>query len=228
MEIAKAQPLWAVLAGVLGILAIVSQLIPRARIAMRVALFFGAMAGFGYFQGWHRVLATDGAQSVEMFRSFAWIADVGLAALFLAMATILTFGRGRGGLISLGCTMPILIAGAGSYLGWWGNPVLWSNAPVPALTEAGTLLLGLGGFGILASLGCLALQKFAPDPVRYLQPARQMPHAFFPEEEHGHPAEPEDDMDLPGEAEPSDHPWTPMRKHAIRRHRHRRSSRSGH
>jgi len=59
MEIATTQPVWAVLAGVLVILAIVSQLIPRARLAMRIALFFGVMAGFGYLQGWHQVLQTE-------------------------------------------------------------------------------------------------------------------------------------------------------------------------
>ena len=247
LNIALTQPLWAALAIGILILAIVSQAIHGARFAMRAALFFGGMAGFGLIQGWPTALSNPQAQSIELFRGYAWIADAALAGLFLVIGLILTLGRGRGGWFALILSLLLLTGGVGIRLGWWPDPVVsWPVfLPLPSLQEPGTMPLAIGILSVLAALGALVLQRQPAPPSPYGGPGptttdpAPLP-AWMTRNDHDEEMDGDDEEEdhqdppegsPPGEGPPAPelgHPWTPLRKRSIRRHRARRVPRSGH
>jgi hypothetical protein len=243
ISVLTSHPLLAALAAGGLLLAILAQAIPGARFASRAAIFFGIMAGFGVYQGWHLAVGNAEAQPVEQVRGIAWLVDAGLAGLFAVMTLILTLGRGRGGAVALVLSLLLLGGGLGAHFGWWPDPVM-ANVTLPLISGAGSICLASGALGLLASIGCLIAEQGSSrtEPYESATPTSSTPmplpawmtqiedeeeHEDLAEETEVHHKE-ERESFAHDQAPELGHPWTPLRKRAIRRHRQRRATRQSH
>jgi hypothetical protein len=233
-EVAHLLPLRPVLAVSFALLALASQFVPAARFPMHASIFFAILATLGWRQGWPSTLTSAPGSGASPVLGFAWLVEASLAALFLVIALTLTLGRGRGASASLLLSLPILLTGAGSRLGWWPDALPWPDAPWPPLALPGTVFLGGGLLLFLAATGCFALQDpvSTPSPVSPSEASTPAPRIMLrvghaPDDDAGWTGEEADDHQAQEAVASVGPSWSPLRRRSLKRHRHRRAARNG-